>query len=29
MLKEKSECVKVVIRCRPLAEEEKKKGYKW
>ena len=29
MLKERSECVKVVIRCRPLGDEETKKGFKW
>ena len=29
MLKEKSECVKVVVRCRPLSEGENKDGNKW
>lgn len=29
MLKEKSECVKVVVRCRPLSEEENTDGNKW
>ncbi len=29
MLKEKSECVKVVVRCRPLGEKEESEGHKW
>lgn len=29
MLKEKSECVKVVVRCRPMSEKETKEGNKW
>lgn len=29
MLKERAECVKVVVRCRPLSEKEMKDGNKW
>ena len=29
MLKEKSECVKVVVRCRPLSDKEQTEGNRW
>lgn len=29
MLKERSECVKVVVRCRPLSNDEMNAGHQW